>query len=282
VTAAAAPARALCPVLTGWGPRSYVLTGADQAARGALVFAFHGGNGSAPRFAERSGLAEAFAALGHAVAFPQARDHWADGRPALEEGWAADRGLVEAIRSGQDGGKAAPVALVGGSNGGMFALRLACELRPPPAAAAVVAAAMPADYAARAPTGPPVPVMLVQSTEDRFIPWRGGEVPQIPGVSVPGPLLGADAVAAFWLDRNRCLGEPRLRRGAIGAVPIEIYAWDGAPDGAAVWRVVLRGAGHRLLDRSPGSRLRGSLEELIARFVVWHLDRGRLAPGAAA
>lgn len=245
-------------------------------ARRSLILAFHGGGGDAQRFALRSGLAEAFHAQGHDVAFPQAASHWADGRPPLEEGWPGDRGFVEALVREQAAalGTAGPspaisVALIGGSNGGIFTLRLACELDPAPRAVVAVAAALSADYAARARPGPPVPVMLVQATEDRFIPWQGGEVPHVPGLSVGGALLGAEATVRFWLRRNRCTEAPTRRRATLGGLPVDIFAWSGAAD---VWRVVLHGAGHRLLDHPPGGPLEGSLEELIARFVIWHLD----------
>lgn len=249
----------------------------------ALIMGFHGGSGDARRFAARSGLAEAFAPHGETPVFPQAVSHWADGRPSLEAGWAQDRAFVDEMIAAQsraldrqDG--PLPVAAVGGSNGGMFALRLACEMDPPLRAAVAVAASMPAAYAARAARGRPVPVMLVQATQDRMIPWAGGQVPQLAGISVPGTLLAADDVVEFWLARNGCTGAPRHKTAAIGPHEVEIFAWTGPADGADVWRVVLRGAGHRLLDRSPGARLRGSLEELIAQFVIWHLDPARLAP----
>ena len=273
---------ALHSVQTPLGPRGYALSDTARPARPtpSLIMGFHGGSGDAQRFALRSGLAESFGAHGHDVAFPQALQHWADGRAAIEGSWAGDHALVDALVRLQGGTTPArlPVAAVGGSNGGMFSLRLACEMTNPPLRAAVaVACAMPVAYAARAPKGPPVPLMLVQATEDRMMPWQGGEVPQVPGISVPGALLGADATVAFWLDRNRCTGQPSVRQAAIGAIPVEIFAWTGPPGGADLWRVVLRGAGHRLLDRSPGAERKGSLEELIARFVIWHLDRDRLS-----
>ncbi|MGZ9809208.1 alpha/beta hydrolase family esterase [Pseudoroseicyclus sp. H15] len=267
------------------GPRAFCLNSTIRPKRDAeaLILGFHGGAGEAQRFADRSGLADGFAALGQNVVFPQAEPHWSDGRPALEKNWEGDKALVQALlaRHGEAMGTDRPVwAAAGGSNGGMFSLRLACEMDPPPRAVAAIVAAMPEAYASRAPKGPPVPLLIVQATEDKFIPWAGGEVPQVPGISVPGRLLGADDTIAFWLERNRCTSTPRRLDAAIGQIGVEIYAWDGGSEGADLWRVVLRGAGHRLLDRDPGAKLTGSLEELIARFVTWHLDPGLLTAPA--
>jgi len=267
-------------VTTPQGLRVYRAThpvGTAPQAR-SLVLGLHGGGGDARRFAQRSGLSEALGALGHGIVFPQARSYWADGRPAIESGWPDDRALVETLvrQAAGSGLGAVPLALVGASNGGMFAQRLACEMTPPPRAVVAVTAALPAAYAAQAPAGLPVPVMLVQATEDAMMPWQGGAVPQVSGHCIAGRLLSADATVAFWCRRNRCETAPRLRHATISGVPVEISVWSAGPGGADVWRVVLRGAGHGWLGRKPGAGLHGSLEELVARFLLWYLDRARL------
>lgn len=276
VSAAAPPTVMADTVPTPAGPRLIWHTEGGGLIRGGpLILGFHGGGGGARRFGERSGLIEAFTALGNDIVFPQAVSHWADGRPVLEPAWESDQALLAALA--EMAGPDRPLAAVGLSNGGMFTQRIACEAAPRFSVIAGVAAAVSADYARRAPPGPPVPVMLVQATDDRLVRWGGGEVPHVPGASVAGELLGADDTVGFWLDRNRLRGAPRLREGRIGRYGVEIYAWIAStPESADVWRVVLRGAGHRLLDRDPDAQLAGSLEELIARFVVWHVDRARL------
>lgn len=241
-----------------------------EARPQSLILGFHGGGGGAPRFAMRSGMAEALIELGQGSVYPQARSHWADGRTALEAGWADDLALIETLR---ERAGPLPMAAVGVSNGGMFALRLACELTPPLKAVVAVTAAMPADYFLEAPWGPPVPVMLVQAPMDPIIPWDGGEMPRAEEDSPGGRLLSADETLGFWLRRNRCEGAPRKRQGFIGSMGVEISVWSG---GADVWRVVLLGAGHGWPVREPGAPLHGSLEEMVARFLVWHCDRDRL------
>lgn len=269
----------------------------DPHRTATAVLALHGGGGGALRFARGSGLVQAFAAHGLPVTFPEAAGRWADGRPAAEAGWPQDHAFIAALGDLLTGRPGAPLALAGVSNGGMFALRLACALGPRVRAAVAVAAAMPEALAQAAPPGPPVPVLLVQALDDPMIPFAGGAIPELGGLSMGGRVLGAEASAAFWLARNRCAGPVRRQTTTIAGIPAEIAQHappPGAP-GASVWRVTLQGGGHGWAGRSgmrggmgggmadsaedsTAATLReDSLEGLVARFIVWHL--GRAAAG---
>jgi polyhydroxybutyrate depolymerase len=271
-------------ILLPGGARDVIRAG-DESGRHPIL-AFHGGGGGPAGFAFRTGLAEALGALGQRALFPQAQGHWADGRTPNETTWADDRLLVDRLLAQetrvsdplQDG--PGPFALLGSSNGGMFALRLACEMEPKPAAVVAVLAAMALPWAGEASPGAPVPAMIVQATDDRVIPWGGGEVPSLGGLTQGGEVLGAEATIRFWKRRNRVKGEPQRRRGRLrspeGDLKVEISAWTAPPGGADLWRVVIGGLGHGWPERAEGAGLTGTLEELVARFLVWHLDRDRL------
>ncbi|MEM9761409.1 MAG: hypothetical protein AAF968_02660 [Pseudomonadota bacterium] len=251
---------------------------AEPAA--SFVLGLHGGNGDAETFARRSGMMSGLHAYGHDIAFPQARRHWADGRPPLERGWAADLDLIETLREQHHKAldREVPLALVGSSNGGMFSLRLACELSPAPAIAVAVVAAMPEALAERLEGEErPVPVMLVQGTEDVMIPWHGGEVPSMGGFAAGGRLLSADDTAAFWRARNRTQETPRVKQGRIAGLPVRIEYWPAGDGGADLWRVVVKGGTHRILDNAPRRLRAGTLEDLISRTVVWYTDPERLS-----
>ncbi|MDP3340264.1 PHB depolymerase family esterase [Frigidibacter sp.] len=254
---------------------AHVAPGAGAA--GLRVLAFHGGGGDSRRFAGRARLHEALQGHAGSVVYPQAEGHWADGRPGIEPGWQADLALVQALAEGAP----APLCLAGASNGGMFALRLACELAVPPTAVVAVSAAMPADLALRAPLGPPVPLMLVQWTEDPLLPHAGGPVAARGGVGLGqrGRVLGAEETVAFWRARNRCSGPPRHRQARISGQRAEIHAWSGGAGGADLWRVLLQGNGHGWPSRAPGAGLAGSLEQMAARFLIWFSQKDR--PGNA-
>lgn len=283
------PALRPLPVQTAQGLRLAFLapgTAPNAAHAAPWVLAFHGGGGDARRFAGRARLHEALQGQAERVVYAQAEGHWADGRKELEAGWSADLALVAALAGpgsgpGSEAGVGAPLCLAGASNGGMFALRLACALASPPAAVVAVSAAMPADLAARAPQGAPVPLMLVQWAEDPLIPWAGGPVAQrgAAGLGLRGRVLGAEETIAFWRARNRCAGAPRHRQARISGQRAEIHAWTGGADGADLWRVVLQGSGHGWPPRAPGAGLAGSLEQMAARFLIWFSQKDR--PGSA-
>lgn len=242
---------------------------------GPRLLAFHGGGGDARRFAARTRLHEALHDDGPAgaVIYPQAEGHWADGRVGVEAGWPADLALAQALAQG------GPVCLAGASNGGMFALRLACALTPPPAAVVAVSAAMPADLAAHAPAGAPVPLMLVEWLDDPLLPRAGGNVTQrgSAGRAQRGRVLGAEETVAFWRARNRCTGPARHRLARISGQRAEIHAWTGGTGGADLWRVVLQGNGHGWPPRAPGAGLAGSLEQMASRFLIWFSQKDRPA-----
>lgn len=273
----------LVSMRTRYGKRSICLPNMITHAKPAnsLILACHGGNGSAQTFASRSGLAEAMHDYGHDIAFPQAARHWADGRPPIEASWKSDRMFIETLYERQREAlnrRDVPLAMIGISNGGIFCQRLACELLKPPAITVAVVSAMPEAIAGRLAKGTPANMMLVQATADRFIPWDGGEVPDVGGFTIRGKLLSADDTVEFWRNRNQITDPPRRKLVRIGANTVRIDYWSGGETGADLWRVVVQGGGHRQLDDEPHAAKSGSLQDLICRTILWYVDRERLTP----
>ncbi len=236
---------------------------APEQRQQRLFMGFHGGGGAAPLFAARSGMAEALFSHGQGSVFPQANGHWCDGRLALEGGWPSD---LEFVRHLIRNAGPVPLGLVGISNGAMFVQRLACELLPAPKAAAMIMSAMPADFLHEAPAGDPVHVLLAPSPVDSIIPWGGGDMARFENETPGGVLLSADDTLAFWLRRNRAVGiVPRRKVFYFGLRPVEIRMWSGAAD---VWQVILHETAHGWPERADNVPLTGSLEDLVARFLM--------------
>lgn len=246
----------------------------DPARRGhgiprPLVLGFHGGSGNPAVWMQRTSLMDAAQEADFALMLPEALNRWADGRASVEGGWRTDAAMIGALLdklSVDDDIDPARLFAVGSSNGAMMALRLACEGGVPLRGVAAVMGAMPEDYAARVPDGPPVPVMIVAGTADPMIPYGGGEVPSLHGMSAGGRVLGHAETVAFWCRRNRCRGKPELHRDRIAGSPAQIRIFEAAATGADVWSVTLEGAGHRWPSARPGPDAGKELETLIMEF----------------
>jgi polyhydroxybutyrate depolymerase len=95
------------------------------------------------------------------------------------------------------------VYLTGASNGAGMTYRLMCEAGDRFAAAAVVMGGpMLAGVAAGCEAAVPMPLMIIHGTDDRFLPWEGGEIQVIPGRAFT--LLSVEESLAFWRARNDC------------------------------------------------------------------------------
>ena len=84
----------------------------------------------------------------------------------------------------------------GYSMGGMMAYRLACALPNRFAAVASVASTMPFYLLDVCTDSAPIPVMVIQGTDDPIVPWTG----------ITNAYLSAAQTIGFWGDHNQCTG----------------------------------------------------------------------------
>ncbi len=105
------------------------------------------------------------------------------------------RAVIEDVK-GQHAVDASRVFLVGHSNGGFMALRMACEASDLVAAVVSVAGAAWSDFS-RCGAGRPVSVLALHGTSDGTIHYEGGETDY-------GPYPSAPATAARFAARNGC------------------------------------------------------------------------------
>ncbi len=97
------------------------------------------------------------------------------------------------------------VFLVGVSNGGFTALRLACDSTQLFAGAAAVISAAPADLGASCRPSRPLPLLMIVGTADPFIPYAGGKA-ALPESKID--VLSVDAALAIFGKAAGC-GEGR-------------------------------------------------------------------------
>jgi polyhydroxybutyrate depolymerase len=213
----------------------------------------HPGGSNAAQFRRQIDLDAAAAAAGALVVYPEGeRGHWNDGR-TREDGSLVhagdDVGFVLALvdRLVADGrADPASVHVAGHSNGGMLALRLACEQPGRFRSVAAVSASLPEGLPCPA-DAPAISTLLVHGTADPILPFAGGLFSR-PDRGLGRVRSAADTAAAF-AARSRC-GPADTRPSAApagdGAATIAVYRACRAP----LVHVVLAGAGHGW----PGSR----------------------------
>ncbi len=134
---------------------------------------------------------------------------WHDCRlDATEDTTADDVGFVEGVVNNLvQSGRADPhrIYIMGMSNGGMMAYRLALEMHPTPAAIAAVSSSM-ASQTACGETPPKVSVLLINGTDDPIVPYGGGKV-GLRGYKT-GTVIGAEATRDFWLHTDGLANVP--------------------------------------------------------------------------
>ena len=152
---------------------------------------------------------------GFIVVYPQGLDqHWIDGRDvnADEHRDGTDdvrffAALIDHLASTHTIDRSRVYA-TGISNGGMMSLRLACDLANQITAVAIVTGSMWDELAATCTPPRPVPILILNGTDDPLVRWDGGDV-TIFGKS-RGEVWSTEDTVAFWREHNRCPADAQI------------------------------------------------------------------------
>ena len=229
--------------------RLFVPAGISGSA--PLVVALHGGLGSGQQFEANSGLDGLATANGFMVAYPDGVTRFPDGTGGART-WNAGRCCGPAVTR-----KADDVAFVrvvvddiarahqvdprriyamGHSNGGMMALRLACEASDVFAAVGAQSASL---EVARCAPGHPVSIMQIHGTADTNIPIAGGQGSGWAGISFSPPRKAAQTLARA----DGCRASAVRVRDASNR-DLLLSRWRSCPPGIGVQFLEVQGAGH--------------------------------------
>ncbi len=252
-----------------------------------VVLVLHGGTSTSGQIRRYTGFDALASREGILAVYPQGvRGQWNDGRPEIgtlypQVTTADDVGFLLALVDDLVGhGLADPhrVYVAGISNGGMMALKLACEHPERIAAAAVVAANQPSNLACS--PRQPVPVVFFHGTKDPFVPFDGGEILQWANLD-RGKVLSARDTVGLWRKIDGCTGSPHRRRltapGAPGAVTVDQVSYEPC-SGAQVRHFILMGGGHTWpgAHQGPaGDRLLGPATGVDANREIWRFFRAQ-------
>lgn len=242
--------------------REVILTDGRKAdAPAPLVVALHGFTGSGASLQRRTVFDTLAKHHGFIVAYPSGqRRRWNDG--ARTDGTADDQGhLTALINDLVDARRADPkrIFIVGYSNGGSMALRMACAR--PELIAGIVVVAMTAPRTAPCADGAPVPAFFIHGMKDRIVPPAG-----LPPRGPYGGTLSLSETLALWATRNRCTTTPDTAR--LAPQSDSTYA-KYQKCVAPLYALRLAGQGHRW----PGARrsplLGTALRRVDAADISW-------------
>ena len=179
-----------------------------------LVIALHGGGGTGKKVNKLLDLNILADQHGFIVAYPDAVDrHWNDGRGVKK--YRAQREniddvsfisrMIDAI-AGKYNIDKNRVYITGASNGAMMSFRLGCDLADKISAIAPVIGSMPENLVAGCTPAVPLPLIMINGTEDPLVPWEGGYVHVYR--KKLGKIISVRQTIDFWVARNGCSPDP--------------------------------------------------------------------------
>lgn len=237
-------------------PRSFVRFTPNKVLVGGkpapVVFALHGGKGSAERLAGYLGLNALAEKEGFIAVYPQGEQRrWNDGRPATQTGGgrastandvAFLNGLADALVA-QNVADPARIYVLGISNGGFMALSLACSGTSRFAGFAAVIASLPLEAAQTCQPKGPVPVLMINGTDDRLVRFDGK-----PGrFGIQGNMPPPMAVKHF-AALGGCTSEMPVQlpdTDPKDATRVTATTWSGCNPGSQVMFYRVEGGGHQ-------------------------------------
>lgn len=241
--------------------RSYRLFMPDgDLGRAPLLVALHGGLGSAEQFEVNSGFDGLATSNGFLVVYPEGVGLLPDGRggartwnggaccgPAAArdvDDVAFVRAVVRSV-SAVHAVDADRVYLTGHSNGGILAVRIACEEPTLFAALAVQSATLGVDDC---PPSRSISMLQIHGTADTNIPLDGGLGSGVARVRFAPPRTAAAAIAGA----DGC--SERVTTATDPVNPdLVLERWSGCPDGVEVQFLAVTGAGHAWMGHPPAS-----------------------------
>lgn len=225
---------------------------------GPIVVALHGMLQSADGMDSYLGLNQVADREGFAVVYPYGLGNsWKDGRnPALRMTFWAPHGddvafLSRLVQQLVEQRIADPsrVYLVGLSNGGYMAYRMACERPDLFAAFATLSATVPTSYRTSCKPSRPVPVLMINGTADMVVPFYGNS---LPGVMSLYPVMYTAKLFAELNGCSKASESPVPSRETGSPTSVTVIYWADCRDQSAVVLFRVNNGGHQSPSIGPG------------------------------
>lgn len=234
----------------------------ESSSQLPLVLLLHGGGkGDGLTPAKYLGFTSLADSQGFVVAYPNGIDsYWRDGRGYTHRGESDttvdDVGFISQlidhlVREHNLDPKR--VYVTGMSNGGMMTLRLGCELSAKLAAIAPVVANIPKNIITNCRPTRPLPVLVMNGTDDPLVPYNGGYVHFFR--KKMGEVVSTSETVSFWVKHNGCNSTPRMRdlpnRNRRDHSRVKVATYVNPNNGCEVVLYTIQGGGHTM----PGSNM---------------------------
>lgn len=228
-------------------PRTYQLhvPATYQVGKPApLLLAFHGSNGSGGSFLEGTGLHRATDPLGFLTVYPtSAVGNWAEGcgcnnadRLGIDD-LGFTQALIDTV-SAQYTVDPDRIYVLGFSQGGLYAQRVACEMADRVAAVAVVAATMSVPLSLTCAPAEPVSMLVLHGTADTVLPYQGTSQGAL-------SILSAPATLETWRMHNNCATDLETTSEPIDAnMTLQHDAYSPCSQDKEVHLYSIKGGGH--------------------------------------
>jgi polyhydroxybutyrate depolymerase len=244
-----------------------------------LVLVFHGGGGTGLGAARLYRFHQLADARGFLVVYPDGMyRRWNDGRNPTGERWLNTlplddvtfiSALIDRLRA-EFPIDSRRVYATGMSNGGIFSHRLGCELSGKIAAIAPVAGTIAAPEAPRCAPEAPLSVIEWHGTDDRFVPYGGGD---ILGRPAAGRVLSVEETVALWARLNGCAGGVRQSNlaplDAADPTRVRRSTYGTCHLGSEVTLYTIQGGGHTWPGTAPLPLLGATSRQINATQVIW-------------
>jgi len=243
-------------ILSGGLQRTYtvhIASSYDRAKPTPLLIVLHGGGGTGQGMNKLTNFNAIANRENFIVVYPDGfENHWNDGRGVQ---WQAqtenvdDVGFISALidhLSDELNIDAKRIYVTGISNGGMMSHRLGCELSQKIAAIAPVASNIPVSMASVWAPSRPVPVLIINGTDDTLERWEGGEIRL--GRNTYGLVLSVSDTVNFWVGWHQCSQAPTVTQlpdnDPADGTTVRKAVYGGCQDGAEVILYAVVGGGH--------------------------------------
>jgi polyhydroxybutyrate depolymerase len=246
-----------------------------------LLIALHGRLGTGKKMIKQTGFNGIADRGGFIVVYPE----------GFKRGWADGRGITHADKQGVDDVAFidklikvlqeifpidhARIYIVGHSNGGFMAQRLAIERSHKFATVAVVAASLSEWLASRFTPGRSMPILFIHGTADPVTPYEGGMQPG--GARV----LSVEDTVKIWAHFNGCNKSPEVQEahGINGVTLVSVFTYVSCQNHSQVKLYRIEGGGHVWPGESEGlpkSEVGKLSSEIDASEEIWKFFEGMI------